>query len=111
MGWPLRMFVPEEIYFVTVRCFQRRLLMRPSPETMEVLGGVLARAARLNGIAHVEISDGIGRYIKTLRPNLDNRKGDSRQPEEEPQSRVVTRHRLRFRNHNTRSGFNIWLGC
>jgi REP element-mobilizing transposase RayT len=39
-----------EIYFVTVRCFQRRLLMRPSNETLEVLGGVLARAARLNGV-------------------------------------------------------------
>jgi REP element-mobilizing transposase RayT len=44
------MFVPQETYFVTVRCFQRRLLMRPSGETIEVLGGVLARAARLNGI-------------------------------------------------------------
>ncbi|HTS79005.1 MAG TPA: transposase [Myxococcaceae bacterium] len=50
MGWPLRMFLPEEIYFVTVRCFQRRLLMRPSNETTEVLGGVLARAARLTGV-------------------------------------------------------------
>ena len=39
MGWPLRMFEPLEIYFVTVRCFQRRLLMRPSTETNEVLGG------------------------------------------------------------------------
>ena len=50
MGWPLRMLEAWEIYFVTVRCFQRRLLMHPSDETMEVLGGVLARAARLNGI-------------------------------------------------------------
>ena len=50
MGWPLRMLEAWEIYFVTVRCFQRRMLMRPSDETMEVLGGVLARAARLNGV-------------------------------------------------------------
>ena len=50
MGWPLRMLEAWEIYFVTVRCFQRRLLMCPSYETVEVLGGVLARAARLNGV-------------------------------------------------------------
>lgn len=47
MGWPLRMFVSGEFYFVTVRCIQGRLLMRPSRETNEVLAGVLARAARL----------------------------------------------------------------
>ncbi|HZJ53858.1 MAG TPA: transposase [Myxococcaceae bacterium] len=50
MGWPLRMFEPLKIYFVTVRCFQRRLLMRPSSETNEVLGGVLARAVRMHGV-------------------------------------------------------------
>src|SRR5215468_8329540 len=47
MGWPLRMLEPRGIYFVTGRCFQGRLLLRPSRETNEVLGGVLARAARL----------------------------------------------------------------
>ena len=50
MSWPLRMFDPKEIYFVTVRCFQGRLLLRPSRETNEVLSGVLARAARLCSI-------------------------------------------------------------
>ncbi|HET9156550.1 MAG TPA: transposase, partial [Myxococcaceae bacterium] len=50
MGWPLRMFEPLKIYFVTVRCFQRRLFMRPSSETNAVLGGVLARSARMNGV-------------------------------------------------------------
>jgi REP element-mobilizing transposase RayT len=50
MGWPLRMFEPLRIYFVTVRCFQRRLFMCPSSETNDVLGGVLARAARMNRV-------------------------------------------------------------
>jgi REP element-mobilizing transposase RayT len=44
------MFDPKEIYFVTVRCFQGRLLLRPSRQTNEVLGGVLARATRLCSI-------------------------------------------------------------
>lgn len=47
MGWPLRMYNSREIYFVTVRCIQGRLLLRPSRETNDVLAGVLARAARL----------------------------------------------------------------
>lgn len=47
MGWPLRMYNSREIYFVTVRCIQGRLLLRPSRETNEVLAGILARAARL----------------------------------------------------------------
>ncbi len=44
MGWPLRMFQEEGYYFVTSRCYQGRLLLRPSPEVNEVVGGVLARA-------------------------------------------------------------------
>lgn len=44
MGWPLRMFQEEGCYFVTSRCFQGRLLLRPSQEVNEVIGGVLARA-------------------------------------------------------------------
>ena len=44
MGWPLRMFQEEGYYFVTSRCFQGRLLLHPSPEVNEVVGGVLARA-------------------------------------------------------------------
>ncbi len=50
MGWPIRMFTHGEIYLVTMRCFQGRFLLRPSEETNEVLGGVLARAVRLNGV-------------------------------------------------------------
>jgi REP element-mobilizing transposase RayT len=44
------MYEPSVIYFVTVRCFQGRLLLRPSDETNDVLGGVLARAVRTHGI-------------------------------------------------------------
>jgi len=50
MAWPLRMFQSTQIYFVTVRCFQGRLLLRPSHQTNAVLSGVLARAARLGCI-------------------------------------------------------------
>jgi REP element-mobilizing transposase RayT len=46
MGWPLRMFQEEGLYFVTSRCFQGRLLLRPSADVNEVVGGVLARAVQ-----------------------------------------------------------------
>jgi hypothetical protein len=46
MGWPLRMFEEEGFYFVTSRCFQGRLLLRPGAEVNEVVGGVLARAVQ-----------------------------------------------------------------
>ncbi|MFY0582334.1 hypothetical protein ACN28S_55895 [Cystobacter fuscus] len=36
MGWPLRMFQEEGDYFVTSRCIQGRLLLRPSAEVNEV---------------------------------------------------------------------------
>lgn len=50
MSRPLRMLDPSGIYLATVRCLHGRLFMRPSRETYEVLGGVLARAVRLHGI-------------------------------------------------------------
>jgi REP element-mobilizing transposase RayT len=50
MAYPLRMIVPGLGVFVTARCGQARYLMRPSRETNEVLGGVLARATRLMGV-------------------------------------------------------------
>ncbi|HZI03983.1 MAG TPA: transposase [Archangium sp.] len=40
------MFQEEGFYFVTSRCFQGRLLLRPSTEVNEVVGGVLARAVQ-----------------------------------------------------------------
>jgi hypothetical protein len=46
MGWPLRMFQDEGYYFVTSRCFQGRMLLRPNPEVNEVVGGVLAKAVQ-----------------------------------------------------------------
>lgn len=50
MAYPLRMFVSGLGYLLTARCCDARFLMRPSRETNEVLGGVLARAARLTGV-------------------------------------------------------------
>jgi len=47
---PLRILDPSAIYLATVRCLQGRLLLCPSNETYEVLGGVLARAVRLHGV-------------------------------------------------------------
>jgi REP element-mobilizing transposase RayT len=46
MGWPLRMFQEEGYYFVTSKCFQGRMLLRPSLEVNEVVGGVLAKAVQ-----------------------------------------------------------------
>jgi REP element-mobilizing transposase RayT len=40
------MFQEEGYYFVTSRCFQGRMLMRPSTEVNEVVGGVLAKAVQ-----------------------------------------------------------------
>jgi REP element-mobilizing transposase RayT len=73
MGWPLRMFEPLKIYFVTVRCFQRRLFMSPSSETNTVLGGVLARSARMNGVeifGFVFASNHVHLLVRAPRGNL-----------------------------------------
>jgi REP element-mobilizing transposase RayT len=40
----------SSIYLVTIRCLQGRLFLRPSAETHDVLGGVLARAVRFHGV-------------------------------------------------------------
>ena len=50
MSRPLRMLDPSAIFLATVRCLQGRLFLRPSRETYDVLGGVLARAVRLYGV-------------------------------------------------------------
>lgn len=44
MSRPLRHFLPEHLYFVTSRCFQARLLLRPDPELTEIVGATLAAA-------------------------------------------------------------------
>ena len=50
MGRALRMYEADGYYFVTARTFQSRLLLRPTPQLAEVVGGVLARASRLTGV-------------------------------------------------------------
>jgi len=73
MAWPVRMFESTSIYFVTVRCFQGRLLLRPSPRTNDVLGGVLARAARLYEVevfAFAFASNHVHLLVRAPRGNL-----------------------------------------
>ena len=43
MSQPLRMFEPDRIYFVTNRTMQGRLLMRPSKDINNTIGGILAK--------------------------------------------------------------------
>jgi REP element-mobilizing transposase RayT len=73
MAYPLRMFDPQSIFFLTSRCCQARLLLRPSSETKEVLGGVLARAARLYGVevfAYGFASNHLHLLVRAPRGNL-----------------------------------------
>jgi len=73
MPRPLRMLNSHEFFLVTARCFQRRLLLRPSPETNEVLGGVLARALRLYGVellAFSFLSNHMHLVVRAPRGNL-----------------------------------------
>jgi len=67
------MFEQAVVYLVTVRCFQGRLLLRPSDETYQVLGGVLARAARLTGVelfAFNFLSNHVHLIVRAPRANL-----------------------------------------
>lgn len=50
MGRRLRMYSEEGLYFVTARVIQGRSLLRPGARLNEVVGGVLARGARLFGV-------------------------------------------------------------
>jgi len=73
MARPIRMLNALEIFFVTVRCFQRRYLLRPSAETNEVLGGVLSRAVRLHGVelfSFSVVSNHIHLVVRAPRGNL-----------------------------------------
>src|SRR5689334_12727338 len=47
MATPIRWFEPDCVYFVTSRCMQSRMLMRPDATTNELVGAALARASRL----------------------------------------------------------------
>ena len=51
MGRRLRMYQAEGVYFVTARTFQGRFLIQQVAQANQVIGGVLARAARLTGVA------------------------------------------------------------
>ncbi|HET6981454.1 MAG TPA: transposase, partial [Myxococcaceae bacterium] len=67
------MLSPSEIFLLTVRCFQRRYLLRPSQETVEVLGGVLARSVRLHGVelfAFSVVSNHLHLIVRAPRGNL-----------------------------------------
>src|SRR5690242_1274888 len=46
MAYPVRHFEPQTIFFITSRTIQSRFLMAPSDKTNELIGGILARAAR-----------------------------------------------------------------
>ncbi len=73
MGWPIRMFVPGDVYLATLRCLHGRYLLRPSEQTNEVLGGVLARAARLTGVevfAFAFASNHVHLLVRAPRGNL-----------------------------------------
>lgn len=50
MGRLQRVYSETGMYFVTARTFQARLLLTPSKQLNEIVGGVLARAVALSGI-------------------------------------------------------------
>lgn len=51
MGRPLRFFKSDTIYFITGRCLQARMLLRPYDSTNAIIGGVLGKAlARFDNI-------------------------------------------------------------
>jgi len=63
------------IYFLTVRCLHGRLFLRPSERTNGVLGGVLARSVRLNGVevfAFVFASNHVHLLVRAPRGNVSN---------------------------------------
>jgi REP element-mobilizing transposase RayT len=75
MGRPLRHFQPDGYYFITARCFQARLLLRPSPQTNEVIGGILARAVqhyRIELFGFVFASNHLHLLARAPRSNLPN---------------------------------------
>jgi len=47
MAYPIRCFEPGSVYFITSRCMQSRLLLRPSAEVERVVGAIIARALHL----------------------------------------------------------------
>jgi hypothetical protein len=76
MGWRLRMFQEEGDCFVTFRSYQGRLLLRPSAEVNEVVGGVLARAVQ-------QSADTVRLYAFTFASNHFHLAVPARQPLQE----------------------------
>ena len=75
MGRPIRFFQPEGCYFVTARCFQARLLLRPSTETNALVGGTLARAVQMYGVelfGFVVASNHLHLLVRASKGNLPN---------------------------------------
>jgi REP element-mobilizing transposase RayT len=75
MGRPVRHLQPDGYYFVTARCFQARLLLRPSAETNAVVGGTLARAVALHGVelfGYVVASNHLHLLLRAPNGNLPN---------------------------------------
>jgi len=75
MGRPIRFFQPEGCYFVTARCFQARLLLRPSTETNALVGGTLARAVQLYEVelfGFVVASNHVHLLVRACKGNLPN---------------------------------------
>jgi REP element-mobilizing transposase RayT len=89
MGRPLRFFEPEGVYFVTGRCLQGRLLLRPSAETNATVAAVLARAIALFNVDvfafvflanhfHLILRSRLGQipaFMQYLRSNIAKRVG------------------------------------
>lgn len=75
MGRPTRRFEADGCYFVTVRCFQARALLRPSAETNAAVGGTLARAVELHGVQLFGFAAAVNHLdllVRTPRGNLPN---------------------------------------
>jgi REP element-mobilizing transposase RayT len=67
------MYEAETPYFLTIRCLQGRLFLSPCERTNEIVGGALARAARLSGVdvmAFVFASNHVHLLVRAPRGNL-----------------------------------------
>jgi REP element-mobilizing transposase RayT len=67
------MYEAEIPYFLTIRCLQGRLFLRPSERTNEIVGGVLARSVRLAGVelfAFVFASNHLHLLVRAPRSNV-----------------------------------------
>lgn len=89
MGWPIRMYSSDGVYFVSARTVRAHMFFRPSNEVNEIVGGVLAKAVQRYGIEvygfvflsnhlHliVRVRDGVlSRFMQYLLANLARKVG------------------------------------